>query len=156
MSPLMSLLGLTDRHPLVATLDALEVADAAVRSRWPQGNEPKGLFLALMPPLSLRGKAPQLYASFANELAERALHREALEPATDAEVLVAMMATATRTPLNQEGQLVAEVLFERIFPGVVPMSTRESYRGQLEESLRALRHRLRVPRSLHVSVKEAA
>ena len=132
----------SDTHPVVATLHAIEVADTAIRKRWPKGNEPPGLFSALQPPPALRGKAPALFESFANELAERVLKGQSLEPATDAEVL----ATATRAPLNHEGQLVAEALFERVFPeSPVRRFERESYPGELAESLRGLRNRLRVP-----------
>ena len=122
----------------------IDVAEAELkRARLPKLKE--GIaFRALTPTELLRGKSLEVYRAHAHELIERVRKGRPLELATDSELLCVMLATAGHAPLNRTGQLIAEHLFERVFPKqakelLADGREREPWTNQLEDELRTAR-----------------
>lgn len=102
-----------------------------------QATEINRSFMALLPTEVLLGKSPDVYRSHARELLERVVVKASLEPATWAECLCYLLDCATITPLNSDGQALADLLFrtvlgDRNIPGEPP---RESVPGALMRRL---------------------
>jgi hypothetical protein len=95
-------------------------------------------FSILRPTDPIRGKAECVYRSHARELLERTAKGQDTKLGTIAEVLCVLLDTATKTPLNQEGQALTERLFQLVFKHSVDGSKPvEQWPGQIEEALSA-------------------
>jgi hypothetical protein len=112
------------------------------------------VFLAVVPPPIFEGKTDALYRSHVRELIARVKSGADLSLGTDAECLCAMLEVATQAPLTPSGNAVAHELFRRVFPkraadmdatdgGIV----RETWAGQVDEDITAMRRKLRVQRN---------
>ena len=95
-------------------------------------------FLILRPSDPIYGKADCVYRSHVRELLERVAKGKDTKIGTIAEVLCVLLDTATKMPLNQEGQALTEYLFRLVFKRSVD-GTRpvEQWPGQIEEALSA-------------------
>jgi hypothetical protein len=100
-------------------------------------------FLILQPSDPIYGKADCVYCSHIRELLERVAKGKDTRPGTIAEVLCVLLDTATKTPLNQEGQALTEHLFRLVFKHSVDGSKPiEQWPGQIEEALSAARKKV--------------
>lgn len=132
--------------PVRATFRAMEIAEeeiAAARTRYPRRVHRRidAAFGLLWPTPLLRGKHDELYRHHVRELLARVVRDEDTAPGTRAEVLAAIMAAATASPLDHAGQYLAEQLFAELYPDaeVGARTVREEYRGAYQETLTAAR-----------------
>lgn len=130
--------------PTVAkTLEWMSIADEAIAS----GGAPHGAFALLRPSrVLLDYGAPTLYRAHAVELVMRVAKGLDTRPATNAELLAAMMITALKSPLNQAGTALTAHLFELVMgeemARTVNLEGREQWPGQIEEMITSARKQL--------------
>lgn len=119
-----------------------EISEA--KERHPQKSDLiHNAFLILQPTDPIQGKAECVYRSHVRELLERIAKGKDTRPGTIAEVLCMLLDTATKTPLNQEGQTLTERLFKIVFKHSVDGSKPvEQWPGQIEEALSAAQRKI--------------
>jgi hypothetical protein len=123
-----------------------EISSARLRHDASKADAINTVFRALQPSPILRGKTDMLYRAHARELCDRAAAGVSFRPATDAEILAALMDTALKSPLRSEALALAEHLMASIFPAQSaalgePLG-RVQYKGQLTEMLAEARRQL--------------
>ena len=93
--------------------------------------------------------APTLYQSHVVELILRVVAGEDTRPATNAEMLAAMMMTALKSPLNQAGSALTAHLFKVVMgeeaSAKVALEAREQWPGQVQELITELRKKMTQP-----------
>jgi hypothetical protein len=124
------------------TFSLMAIAEEEITGAKKRHPEKAGLihrsFSILRPTDPIYGKADCVYRSHARELLERVAKGKDTRPGTIAEVLCVLLDTATKTPLNQEGQVLTEYLFQLVFKISVDGSKPvEQWPGQIEEALSA-------------------
>jgi hypothetical protein len=131
--------------------DLMEVAEEELK----RAGQPKGMFMALLPPESMRDLIPDVYRSHCRELLARHKAGKSLEDPTRAELLCAVADVSLKAPLNATGaaaymRLAKEVLRDErgrslIPPDLLEDLPREPYKGAVDELLSGLHRRLFVP-----------
>ena len=109
----------------------------------------RGSFVVLCSSAVLSGRGDRLYRAHVRELIERFVARKDCRPATDAEVLAAILQMSLVAPLARTAQATAERLFARLFPEegrkVLPEGPDSpSWEGADKEMVSALRKKLTV------------
>lgn len=114
---------------------------------------PSEMFMMLAPGDIFRSVLPDVYRSHVRELLARFKAGEPLDLGTTAEVLLGMVETSTKAPLNTSGAALYHSLFRRVMGearyqrllGDAP-PPRERYDGQLEELEAEARRKVRTGR----------
>lgn len=125
------------------TFDLMLVAEEELR----RAGDGPGWFAVLVPPAGFTQLDDGVYRAHCRELVGRLRRGKDCRPATDAEVLAAVMSASLKAPLGPGHQALAEYLFGKLFPDhEVSKRDRspEVYRGQVEEDLELYRRKLRV------------
>lgn len=125
------------------TFELLAIAERELRG------VPKSIgnavFGALAPPPGMSRLSDEVYRAHARELVERAQRGASLEIGTDAELLMALSEASLRAPPDAGHAAAFERLFERVMGRRVDGEpTRESWPGEIDQILSALRARVRV------------
>lgn len=137
------------------TFDCMEAAEdeiARAKRRWPKSvAKVDAAFLALMPTPVFRGKAIEVYRSHVVELLGRARVGTKLEPATEAEVLLALLAMSLIAPPSQQYAALADALFATVMPAAYAKLDKghgasEPWPGASAELLGTMRRKLAQPR----------
>lgn len=144
LNALLDLLSGSGASVIRSTFAAIDIAEEELKAAKLPKADDRALFSALIPTELLRGKSAELYRAHVRELIGRTRKRQSLEEATDAELLCVMLWTAGSAPLTRAGQLIAEHLFERVFPDkakelLADGRERQSWPRQLEDELRVAR-----------------
>lgn len=128
--------------PIAGIFDRMKIAEEEIAKR----DEPRAhlAFAVLAPTEVLTNKAPDVYRAHAAELIDRVVKSEDTRPATKAEALCAMMATATAAPLNQNGGALTEWLFSKVLPGhdLGESLYREQWDGQIAQDFSEIQRKL--------------
>ena len=124
------------------TFECMAVAETVLA----ETGEQRATFALLQPTRPLLGKALSTYRAHCCELIERVQRGEDTRPATDAEVLCALLDGSLVAPPTAALAGLAEELFSRVFgelPAGVDAATtpREAWPGERAESLAELRRR---------------
>lgn len=108
------------------------------------------MFMVIAPTPLVVNKTEQLYRWHAKELCERFKAGAPLKPATNAEVVAALMGAALKAPLNYEAMAVLKFCVEGSFLESVlaDIPLREKWDGQVDETLAAMRSKLSTNRGL--------
>lgn len=124
------------------------IAEEEIRSAYPQGGEPRELFLACCPSALIHGLTDEVFRAHAREQVARSRSRSPrYEEATKAEVLAGLLQAATVAPLRTPGMVLADQLFTEVMGWRFPDApTREEWPGQFNEELTAARRRVRTGR----------
>lgn len=134
---------------VTSTFARMAIAEEEIREAYPQkADEPPGLFLVLTPSPLLENLRPEMYRAHARELVTRSRSRRPdYSPATEPEILAALLQAATHAPLNRAGQALADELWRRIMGWTFDDDpAREEWPGQFNEELTAARRRVRTGR----------
>lgn len=139
-----------ERGEVISRLFAcMEIAEEEIAAAGLSRDQGQEAFRVLQPSEPLRDLSKDVYRAHARELCARVARGEDCAPATKAEALACMMQMATKAPLTQSGQAIAEHLFAELFPA---QATRhlgaelapEKWSGQVAEDLDSLCKRFRV------------
>jgi len=139
---------------VVTTFRAMKTAEVEIarfKTRHPDhGEDLDRAFLCLQPPVSFWSKSDALYRAHCRELLGRVVRGEDLRTGTSAEVLVAILEVATRTPIRPDFVLAADRVFEDVYGETAkkvigPVKGVESYEGAVDEIVSDLRRRLGNP-----------
>ena len=136
------------------TFSCMEIAEeviAAAKQAQPDHEEViHETFRYLCPTEALRGKAVDLCRAHCQEIIQRVIDRERLEPATNPEMCGALSDLSLIAPLNSTASYLYHRCFKRVFPGktiaVDGYEPQESHPGAAEELARELRRRLSTSR----------
>ncbi len=104
---------------ITVAFDMMGIADEEIAAAKAEDPEHAQLYDAafgkLYPPEGFRGLAPAVYRYHARELVRRAGLGKNVTRATNAEVMVALMNTSLKAPLQRDAQALYEDLFEQCF-----------------------------------------
>lgn len=140
------LAGIEDVLDFAAVADQ-EIKDTGVKNK-KEADTLNTAFPALRPRRMFFGKDMKVYRHHCKELIRRVLRGESLEPATEAEVMLALSAMSLEAPLQQDPAALYSRLFQRVFGDLdLKYDMQETYPGACDELLGKMRHKLRARRA---------
>lgn len=108
--------------------DLMGVAEeriAAYKKRNPGWVEPRGVFMALMPPPGFTTYSDDIYVAHVDEILERAFRGEDVAEASRAEILAFILHASLKTPLQTNFADAAAVIHSELFPRRVVVDPEE-------------------------------
>lgn len=133
---------------IVRVLDLMGVAD----EEFGKAGRPRGMWSVLYPPEAMQPLVDDVYRAHCRELLARHKRGESLEPATDAEMLLALSDASLHAPFNNLGGAAYATIARRVLDkdgrGLFEETLRglpsEPYKGAVDELLAGLQRRLTV------------
>lgn len=140
------LAGIEDVMDFAAVADQV-IKDTSVRNK-EEADKINAAFPVLRPRRMFFGKDKKVYCHHCKELIRRVLRGESLEPATGAEVMLALSAMSLEAPLRQDPAALYSQLFQRMFGDLdLKYDVQETYPGACDELLSEMRRKLRTRRT---------
>lgn len=137
----------------------MDIAEEEITKVWPRDANGKptdpspitlapSLFRACLPPQDFVDKHEGLYRHHVRELVQRSKTKSAsYAVATEAEVLVGILAASQLAPLTHDGMVLAEPLFESVMGSKFGVHTAEQWAGQYDELLAEARRKVKTGRA---------
>lgn len=137
---------------IMQVFEAMEVAEEVISEYKEQYPDKADLihdaFQYMRPSKYLRNVPMKVYRIHAKEIVQRIIDKDELEPATDAELLIAFSEISLKIPLHAEPATAYFRLAKQHFPEIIDMEYEyESYPGSIEETYQELRQKMAVSRS---------